>query len=188
MSFHWWPPQENPQKAVILLSGRYLCEFSQRWSICPAHAQWGQKAEGTVGRGAGDCARPHTCPKPTCSSRLGWRGAAMQLRDRGGDQIKPDGLQSQLCQRQPGQVRPPTVLFTVTKVTKWQKALICPVSCSTRSIRFAVARGKEGIIDFVRGSELKVAKGKRGHLLVVSHQMLWSHVLLRQAGREFCSF
>lgn len=36
------------------------------------------------------------------------------------------------------------------------------------SIRFAVARGKEGIIDFVRGSELKVAKGKRGHLLVVS--------------------
>uniref|UniRef100_A0A8D3EAF5 Unconventional myosin-Ic-like n=1 Tax=Scophthalmus maximus TaxID=52904 RepID=A0A8D3EAF5_SCOMX len=35
-------------------------------------------------------------------------------------------------------------------------------------IRFAVARAKEGIIDFVRGSEMKVAKGKRGHLLVVS--------------------
>lgn len=31
----------------------------------------------------------------------------MQLRDRGGDQIRPDGLQSQLRQRQPGQVRPP---------------------------------------------------------------------------------
>uniref|UniRef100_A0A665X1S0 Unconventional myosin-Ic-like n=1 Tax=Echeneis naucrates TaxID=173247 RepID=A0A665X1S0_ECHNA len=42
------------------------------------------------------------------------------------------------------------------------------VNISPGSIRFAVARGKEGIIDFVRGSEMKVAKGKRGHLLVVS--------------------
>lgn len=46
--------------------------------------------------------------------------------------------------------------------------LSCLCSCS---IRFAVARAKEGIIDFVRGSELKVAKGKRGHLLVVSHHV-----------------
>lgn len=44
------------------------------------------------------------------------------------------------------------------------------------SIRFSVARGKEGIIDFVRGTELKVTKGKRGHLLVVSQQLLWYHV------------
>uniref|UniRef100_A0A8C4IJ71 Myosin-Ic n=1 Tax=Dicentrarchus labrax TaxID=13489 RepID=A0A8C4IJ71_DICLA len=44
------------------------------------------------------------------------------------------------------------------------------VNISPGSIRFAVARGKEGIIDFVRGSELKVAKGKRGHLLVVSQR------------------
>ncbi|TMS14264.1 Unconventional myosin-Ic [Larimichthys crocea] len=43
---------------------------------------------------------------------------------------------------------------------------ICP-----GSIRFAVARAKEGIIDFVRGTELKVAKGKRGHLLVVSQRL-----------------
>uniref|UniRef100_A0A8C3AFE3 Myosin Ic, paralog a n=1 Tax=Cyclopterus lumpus TaxID=8103 RepID=A0A8C3AFE3_CYCLU len=42
------------------------------------------------------------------------------------------------------------------------------VNVSPGSIRFVLARGKEGIIDFVRGSELKVAKGKRGHLLVVS--------------------
>ncbi|XP_069002816.1 unconventional myosin-Ic isoform X2 [Embiotoca jacksoni] len=42
------------------------------------------------------------------------------------------------------------------------------VNISPGSIRFAVARGKEGIIDFVRGSELKVAKGKRGHLLVTA--------------------
>uniref|UniRef100_A0A3Q3D7D0 Myosin Ic, paralog a n=1 Tax=Hippocampus comes TaxID=109280 RepID=A0A3Q3D7D0_HIPCM len=33
-------------------------------------------------------------------------------------------------------------------------------------VSFAGARGNEGIIDFVRGSEFKVAKGKRGHLLV----------------------
>uniref|UniRef100_A0A4W6FL93 Myosin Ic, paralog a n=1 Tax=Lates calcarifer TaxID=8187 RepID=A0A4W6FL93_LATCA len=40
------------------------------------------------------------------------------------------------------------------------------VNISPGSIRFTVARGKEGIIDFVRGSEMKVTKGKRGHLLV----------------------
>eukprot|EP00064_Thunnus_orientalis_P010390 superscaffoldBa00001411_g10416 len=45
------------------------------------------------------------------------------------------------------------------------------VNISPGSIRFAVARGKEGIIDFVRGSELKVAKGKRGHLLVTAPQI-----------------
>lgn len=41
-----------------------------------------------------------------------------------------------------------------------------------RSIQFTVARGKEGIIDFVRGAELKVTKGRRGHLLVVSQRLL----------------
>ncbi|CAK6953640.1 unconventional myosin-Ic [Scomber scombrus] len=45
------------------------------------------------------------------------------------------------------------------------------VNISPGSIRFAVARAKEGIIDFVRGSELKVAKGKRGHLLVTAPQI-----------------
>uniref|UniRef100_A0A3Q2TXE5 Myosin Ic, paralog a n=1 Tax=Fundulus heteroclitus TaxID=8078 RepID=A0A3Q2TXE5_FUNHE len=42
------------------------------------------------------------------------------------------------------------------------------VNVSPGSIRFAVSRTKEGIIDFIRGPELKVAKGKRGHLLVVN--------------------
>uniref|UniRef100_A0A3P8S6H3 Myosin Ic, paralog a n=1 Tax=Amphiprion percula TaxID=161767 RepID=A0A3P8S6H3_AMPPE len=42
------------------------------------------------------------------------------------------------------------------------------VNINPGSIRFTVARGKEGIIDFIRGSELKVAKGKRGHLLVTA--------------------
>ncbi|XP_029924509.1 unconventional myosin-Ic isoform X1 [Myripristis murdjan] len=42
------------------------------------------------------------------------------------------------------------------------------VNISLGSIRFALARGKEGIVDFIRGSELKVAKGKRGHLLVTA--------------------
>lgn len=39
-----------------------------------------------------------------------------------------------------------------------------------------MARGKEGIIDFIRGSEVKVAKGKRGHLLVVSHHVCLMYV------------
>uniref|UniRef100_A0A8C5DWR4 Unconventional myosin-Ic-like n=1 Tax=Gouania willdenowi TaxID=441366 RepID=A0A8C5DWR4_GOUWI len=59
------------------------------------------------------------------------------------------------------------VIEVVTKISmmacKINYVNVCP-----GSIRFSVARGKEGIIDFVRGSELKVAKGKRGHLLVVS--------------------
>ena len=35
------------------------------------------------------------------------------------------------------------------------------------SIRFSAARSKEGVVDFTRGPELKVTKGKHGHLLVV---------------------
>uniref|UniRef100_A0A3Q2DGK3 Myosin Ic, paralog a n=1 Tax=Cyprinodon variegatus TaxID=28743 RepID=A0A3Q2DGK3_CYPVA len=57
------------------------------------------------------------------------------------------------------------------------------VNISPGSIRFAVSRVKEGIIDFTRGPELKVAKGKRGHLLVVS-QRLFSHHVDRLCGRE----
>ncbi|XP_017291366.1 unconventional myosin-Ic-like isoform X2 [Kryptolebias marmoratus] len=45
------------------------------------------------------------------------------------------------------------------------------VNISPGSIRFAITRSKEGIIDFIRGSELKVAKGKRGHLLVTTPQI-----------------
>ncbi|XP_038152569.1 unconventional myosin-Ic isoform X2 [Cyprinodon tularosa] len=45
------------------------------------------------------------------------------------------------------------------------------VNISPGSIRFAVSRVKEGIIDFTRGPELKVAKGKRGHLLVTAPQI-----------------
>lgn len=48
-----------------------------------------------------------------------------------------------------------------------------------------MARGKEGIIDFIRGSELKVAKGKRGHLLVVSHQVRLMSCM-QPAGKCVC--
>ena len=57
------------------------------------------------------------------------------------------------------------VIELVTKVAMMADK-IDYVNINPGSIRFAVARGKEGIIDFVRGSEMKVAKGKRGHLLV----------------------
>ncbi|XP_040006603.1 unconventional myosin-Ic isoform X2 [Xiphias gladius] len=57
------------------------------------------------------------------------------------------------------------VIELVTKLAMMARK-IDYVNISPGSIRFAVARGKEGIIDFVRGSEMKVAKGKRGHLLV----------------------
>uniref|UniRef100_A0A8C7MRB4 Myosin Ic, paralog a n=1 Tax=Oncorhynchus kisutch TaxID=8019 RepID=A0A8C7MRB4_ONCKI len=45
------------------------------------------------------------------------------------------------------------------------------VNISQDSIKFAVARGKEAVIDFTSGPELKVAKGKKGHLLVTAPQL-----------------
>ncbi|XP_072302492.1 unconventional myosin-Ic [Eucyclogobius newberryi] len=42
------------------------------------------------------------------------------------------------------------------------------VNISSSSIRFVIGRGREGFIDFTRGSELRVVKGKRGHLLVTA--------------------
>uniref|UniRef100_UPI003AABA897 unconventional myosin-Ic n=1 Tax=Centroberyx gerrardi TaxID=166262 RepID=UPI003AABA897 len=62
------------------------------------------------------------------------------------------------------------VIELVTKLAM-MAGKINHVNVSPGSIRFAVARGKEGIIDFIRGSELKVAKGKRGHLLVTAPQI-----------------
>uniref|UniRef100_A0A8C7GMB1 Myosin Ic, paralog a n=1 Tax=Oncorhynchus kisutch TaxID=8019 RepID=A0A8C7GMB1_ONCKI len=45
------------------------------------------------------------------------------------------------------------------------------VNMSPDSITFAVARGKEGVIDFTSGPELKVAKCKKGHLLVTAPKL-----------------
>lgn len=42
------------------------------------------------------------------------------------------------------------------------------INISSSSIRFMIARRREGVIDFARGSELKVVKGRRGHLLVTA--------------------
>ncbi|KAK3527255.1 hypothetical protein QTP86_015750 [Hemibagrus guttatus] len=42
------------------------------------------------------------------------------------------------------------------------------VNVSQDSIRFAIARGKEGIIDFTSGAELRVVKAKNGHLSVTA--------------------
>ncbi|XP_074528378.1 unconventional myosin-Ic-like [Halichoeres trimaculatus] len=62
------------------------------------------------------------------------------------------------------------VIELVTKLSMMARK-VNYVNVSPGSIKFAVARGKEGIIDFVRGSELKVTKGKRGHLLVTAPQI-----------------
>ena len=134
-------------------------------------------------------------------SPSGRRGAAVWPCDRAGDKTIHDGQQGQLRQRQPGQVRPVSLLlcggcFQPNSTHLSILSLFFPLfflfsfytSCVACSIKFAVARGKEGIIDFVRGSELKVAKGKRGHLLVVSQQLYWCHVfhvLSLQGGGGF---
>ncbi|CAJ1064185.1 unconventional myosin-Ic [Xyrichtys novacula] len=59
------------------------------------------------------------------------------------------------------------VIELVTKLSM-MASKVNYVNVNPGSIKFAVSRGKEGIIDFVRGSELKVTKGKRGHLLVTA--------------------
>ncbi|XP_049597876.1 unconventional myosin-Ic isoform X2 [Syngnathus scovelli] len=59
------------------------------------------------------------------------------------------------------------VIELVTKLALMAR-MLNHVNVKPGSIRFAGARGNEGIIDFVNGSELKVAKGKRGHLLVTA--------------------
>ncbi|KTF82652.1 hypothetical protein cypCar_00012365 [Cyprinus carpio] len=45
------------------------------------------------------------------------------------------------------------------------------VNISQDSIRFAIARGKEGVIDFSSGSDLRVVKTKNGHLSVTTPQI-----------------
>ncbi|XP_073695712.1 unconventional myosin-Ic isoform X1 [Garra rufa] len=45
------------------------------------------------------------------------------------------------------------------------------VNISQDSIRFAIARGKEGVIDFTSGSALRVVKTKNGHLSVTAPQI-----------------
>ncbi|XP_061659546.1 unconventional myosin-Ic-like isoform X2 [Syngnathoides biaculeatus] len=59
------------------------------------------------------------------------------------------------------------VIELVTKLALMAR-MLNHVNVKAGSVRFAGARGHEGVVDFVRGSELKVAKGKRGHLLVDS--------------------
>ncbi len=46
------------------------------------------------------------------------------------------------------------------------------------SISFAIAKGKEGVIDFSSGSDLRVVKTKNGHLSVVrlTHLMMKAEI------------
>ncbi|KAM4648356.1 unconventional myosin-Ic isoform 3-T4 [Amazona ochrocephala] len=59
------------------------------------------------------------------------------------------------------------VIETLTK-TAMQAGKVNNVNINQGSIKFTVGQGKEGIIDFISGSELLIAKAKNGHLTVVS--------------------
>uniref|UniRef100_A0A8C2ICT4 Myosin Ic, paralog a n=1 Tax=Cyprinus carpio TaxID=7962 RepID=A0A8C2ICT4_CYPCA len=56
------------------------------------------------------------------------------------------------------------------------------VNISQDSIRFAIARGKEGVIDFTSGSDLRVVKTKNGHLSVVRI----THLLIKKYRAKEC--
>uniref|UniRef100_A0A4W5NRP7 Myosin Ic, paralog a n=1 Tax=Hucho hucho TaxID=62062 RepID=A0A4W5NRP7_9TELE len=62
------------------------------------------------------------------------------------------------------------VIEVVTKLATMADKKI-KVNMSQERIKFAVARGKEGVIDFTSGPELKVANGKKGHLLVTAPKL-----------------
>ncbi|XP_067084920.1 unconventional myosin-Ic isoform X1 [Osmerus mordax] len=62
------------------------------------------------------------------------------------------------------------VIEAVTKLAMMADN-INSVNVSQDSIRFAVARGREGVVDFTSGSDLRVAKGKKGHLVVTAPQI-----------------
>ncbi|KAK1788386.1 hypothetical protein P4O66_015993, partial [Electrophorus voltai] len=57
------------------------------------------------------------------------------------------------------------VIETVTKLAIMAEK-IHNINISQDSIKFALARGKEGVIDFTPGAELRVIKTKNGHLAV----------------------
>ncbi|XP_050965134.1 unconventional myosin-Ic isoform X1 [Labeo rohita] len=59
------------------------------------------------------------------------------------------------------------VIEAVTKLAMMADK-IHNVNISQDSIRFAIARGKEGVIDFTNGSALRVVKTKNGHLSVTT--------------------
>ncbi|XP_057676304.1 unconventional myosin-Ic-like [Corythoichthys intestinalis] len=59
------------------------------------------------------------------------------------------------------------VIELVTKLALIAR-MLNHINIKPGSVRFAGARGNESFVDFVRGPELKVAKGKRGHLLVTA--------------------
>ncbi|XP_037389526.1 unconventional myosin-Ic isoform X2 [Pygocentrus nattereri] len=61
------------------------------------------------------------------------------------------------------------VIEAVTKLAVMADK-IHSVNISQDSIKFAIARGKEGVIDFTYGAELRVVKTKNGHLAVTAPQ------------------
>ncbi|KAK2816615.1 hypothetical protein Q7C36_022886 [Tachysurus vachellii] len=60
------------------------------------------------------------------------------------------------------------VIEAVTKLAILSDKIHTQRQCQ---IRFAIARGKEGIIDFTSGAELRVVKAKNGHLAVTAPRL-----------------
>ncbi|KAJ3589450.1 hypothetical protein NHX12_010295 [Muraenolepis orangiensis] len=61
------------------------------------------------------------------------------------------------------------VIEVVTKVAM-MAGKVNQVNVSQGSIRFCAARGKDCVVDFTRGPEMKITRGKHGHLLVTARQ------------------
>uniref|UniRef100_A0A8C9EQU5 Myosin IC n=1 Tax=Pavo cristatus TaxID=9049 RepID=A0A8C9EQU5_PAVCR len=64
------------------------------------------------------------------------------------------------------------VIETLTK-TAMRADKVNNININQGSIKFTVGQGKEGVIDFISGSELLIAKAKNGHLTVVSTGQDW---------------
>uniref|UniRef100_A0A8C2TJ48 Unconventional myosin-Ic n=1 Tax=Coturnix japonica TaxID=93934 RepID=A0A8C2TJ48_COTJA len=62
------------------------------------------------------------------------------------------------------------VIETLTK-TAMRADKVNNININQGSIKFTVGQGKEGVIDFISGSELLIAKAKNGHLTVVAPRL-----------------
>ncbi|KAF2981535.1 hypothetical protein EK904_007222 [Melospiza melodia maxima] len=164
-----WPtPPPSLCEASQLL--RRLCMQNMVWTYCKRISpEWKQQLEqkviaSEIFKGKKDN-YPQSVPRLFINTRLG---------------ISVSSLSDNLfvlhvhCEdnKQKGDVvlQSDHVIETLTK-TAILANKINNVNINQGSIKFTVGQGKEGIIDFISGSELLIAKAKNGHLTVVAPRL-----------------
>ncbi|XP_013801947.2 unconventional myosin-Ic isoform X3 [Apteryx mantelli] len=159
-----WPtPPPSLCEASQLL--RQLCMQNMVWSYCKRISpEWKQQLEqkviaSEIFKGKKDN-YPQSVPRLFINTRLGNEEInAKVLQALENEAIKGDVV-----------LQSDHVIETLTK-TAMRADKVNNVNINQGSIKFTVGQGKEGIIDFISGSELLIAKAKNGHLTVVAPRL-----------------